>query len=325
MDVAIYLLDNGAAVDEAVSPRHTTALLAAVYYHNIDMIRMLLSRGASLDHFDEFGFDAGTLCLASAVVRIRHKTETKQSIPAFNRHMLNVISEFVLLDTNTEGRLGDLMKAAVCSDLFRGIDFLINLGYRVEDYGSIYSAALRGNTATYFSLLAHGATTERLEHELLVFVAVEANPSIWWLYKRQRRGISDPIIKNLLSQRADLMNTIKVTNNLGVMDIEGPPIPLQHAVAAYGPETEAWFLGLLQECGLESEEDSRRLQELGTGGYGQQGVVIGEVQEKSDDGRSDEDGERGQSSARSEAGGSRNEAEDTEEEDESFWDAEEGM
>jgi ankyrin repeat protein len=62
MDVAIYLLDNGADVDEAVTSAQITPLSMAAGLHEIDILRMLLSRGASLDHFDTYGFDAVTHC-----------------------------------------------------------------------------------------------------------------------------------------------------------------------------------------------------------------------------------------------------------------------
>jgi hypothetical protein len=78
----------------------------------------------------------------------------------------------------------------------------------------------------------------------------------------------------------------------------------------------------LQECGRETEEDRRRLQELRTGGYDQHGTVIGEVDEESDYDSTDGDSEN--ASSESDRSSARSEADDTEEEYEFFWDAEEG-
>jgi hypothetical protein len=58
------------------------------------------------------------------------------------------------------------------------------------------------------------------------------------------------------------------------------------------------------------------------GGYGQHGGVIGEVDEESDHDSTDEDSEN--ASSESDRSSARSEADDTEEEDEFFWDAEEG-
>jgi hypothetical protein len=306
----VYLLDHGAAIDETVSSTQKTALSAAATYREIDILRMLLSRGASLDHFDAFGFDAVTNSIISTI-----QTEVKVA----TIEILKVINEHGPPDTSIKGSRGHLRAAATFAG-HREIDFLASLGYKVDDrnggYGAIDYAALNGNSATYFALLAHGATTERAEHELLRFVDAEANPSARRLDDFQRRGMSDPIIKDLLNQRLDLMTSICMVGRVP-RDIQDPAIPLQQAVAAYGPEIEAWFLGLLKECGLGTEQDRRRLQKLRLEGHDQHGTVIGEVQDDSNNDRSNEDvGEQGQSSAESD--------EDDAEEDERFWDAEEG-
>jgi hypothetical protein len=314
MDVAIYLLDNGADVDEAVTSAQITPLSMAAGLHEIDILRMLLSRGASLDHFDTYGFDAVTHCIASLI---------DEQHQAAKVDMLKVITEFGSLDTSLKGRHSHLNLAAMYCGA-REIDFLISLGHDVEDHddwrqGAIYFAASQGNAATYFALRAHGAPTETLEHELLRFLTLWANPVG---PRFRRRGIDhyDPIIKDLLSRRVDLMTSICIVGG-SPQYIQGPAIPLQQAVAEFGLEIEAWFLGILQECGLETEEDGRWLQALRHRGYHQRGIVIGEVDEESDYDSGDEDPEyAGSESGRSSAG---SEADDTED-DECFWDAEEG-
>jgi hypothetical protein len=313
MDVAIYLLDNGAALDEVVSSEQKTPLLVAATYHEIDILRMLLNRGASLDHFDAYGSNAAANCIFDVNDDNQHRAATVD--------MLKVISEFGPLDTDTTGSKDALLLAAMFSGA-REIDFLVSLGCKDDDrFDSDHSAAIdyaakRGNSATYFALLAHGATTERPEHELLSIVGSQAGQFVGNISLPRGSTVRDPIIEDLLSRRADLMTSICIVDGWP-RKTQGPAIPLQQAVAGYGPEVEAWFLGLLQECGRETEEDQCRLQELRMGGYGQYGMVIGEVQEELDDDKSNGDvGEQGQSSAE-------NKADDTED-DECFWDAEEG-
>jgi hypothetical protein len=315
MDVAVYLLENGAAVDEAVSSTQETPLSIAAYYREIDILRMLLSRGASLDHFDAHGFSAVAKCMYGVL---------DEQPKAAAVDMLKVINEFALLDTNIDGGGEKHLHGAALFSSASEIDFLISLGWKVEDRDrdgrtALSYAALGGNPVTYFALLAHGSTTAYLTDNLLLVIYAKAK-SFHRVNKLSHESLFDPIIKDLLSRRVDLMTSIYVVDERP-QDIQGPPIPLQQAAAVYGPEIEAWFLGILQECGLESGEDRRRLQELRTGGYDQHGVVIGEVDEESDHDSGDEDPEyAGSESGRSSAG---SEAEDTED-DECFWDAEEG-
>jgi hypothetical protein len=311
----IYLLDQGAAVDEVVSSEQMTPLSFAVSIRDIDMIRILLGRGASLDRFDNNGHDAWLYCAIPDVAGLGKVAAAD---------MLKVLNEYTSLDTKATYTLGGvtLLHSMAPHQSASEVDFLISLGSNVENrdrYGrsALFYAAWVGNPATYFALLAHGSKTAYLENNLLFVIAERAHLANAGPNYGPR--IYDPIIKDLLSRRADLMTSIYVVNALPV-NMQGPAIPLQQAAAEYGPETEAWFLGLLQECGLETEEDRRRLQELRMAVYDQHGTVIGEVDEDSDTDSGDEDPEyagsvSGQSSAQSEA-------DDTEEE--YFWDASEG-
>jgi hypothetical protein len=313
MDVAIYLLDNGVAVDEAVTSGQQTPLQVAAISGEIYILRMLLDRGASLDRFHENVMDASVGCILSR--------RGKKVAPV---DMLKVINGHTSIDTNAIDPLNEptLLHWAACLQSASEIDFLITLGSSVkvrDRYGRIalHFAAYGGNPATYFALLAHGSIPVDLADNLLIVIDRKANPfDSVTCNKWDGPGDFEPILRDLLNRRADLMTSICIADRK-TRRIQGPAIPLQQAVAEYGPEIEAWFLGLLQECGRETEEDQRRLQELRMGGYGQHGMVIGEIQEEVNEDRSDEDvGEHGQRSTQCEA-------DDTEEE-ERFWDAEEG-
>jgi hypothetical protein len=318
MDVAICLLDNGAAVDEAVTSEQQTPLQFAAILGEIDILRMLLDRGASLDRFDENGMDASVGCILTR--------RGKKVAPV---DMLKVISGHISIDTNAIDLLDGttLLHLTASYQSASEIDLLISLGSSVEvrDRGgrnALYFAAFGGNPATYFALLAHGSTTEDLADNLLYVIDAKANSFNSVYYDEwDGLGLFDPILRDLLDRRTDLMTSVCIVNG-EVEDIQGPAIPLQQAAAAYGPGIEAWFLGLLQECGRETEEDRRRLQEMRTGGYDQHGTVIGEVDEESDYDSTDGDSEN--ASSESDRSSARSEADDTEEEYEFFWDAEEG-
>jgi hypothetical protein len=323
MDVVIYLLDNGTAVDEAVvTSEQLTPLLIAARLRDIDIIRMLLSRGAPLDHFDAFGLDAVTNCIYPT-----SKKRVERS-KAATVDVLKVMSEFESLETNSRDDFNGTLQLAASYSSAREIDFLVGLGHKANDFdgdhrSAIYQAARRGNSATYFALLAHGAATEYLTENLPIVINAKAAPfgGVACHEFLGPPGDFDPILRDLLGRRADLLTSLGLVDG-NFVDILGPAIPLQEAVKACGLSTEAWFLGLLQECGLETEEDRQRLQELRIDGYDQHGTVIGEVDEWSTDYDSgDEDPEyAGSESGRSSAG---SEADDTED-DECFWDAEEG-
>jgi hypothetical protein len=315
MDVVICLLDHGIAVDEAVVSQQVTPLSAAAYYGQIDMIRMLLRCGASLDRFDNNGNDASFYCLTL------HRTGNRKVATV---DMLKVIHEHTSLDTN---RINPRMEAPflhfiACYQDASEIDFLISIGCNVEipdchGYNALFSAARYGNPATYFALLKHGSDTTCLEIHLLRVIDSKAASFNSVTYDATKGpGLYDPILKDLLSRRPDLMTSICIIDG-EVEDIQGPAIPLQQAVVTYGPKTEAWFLGVLRERGLETEQDGRRLQQLRLEGYGQHGMVLVNPHREPDDESSDEDSDgHGQSAPRAEEDGA-------EEVDEFFWDAEE--
>jgi hypothetical protein len=329
MDVVICLLDHGIAVDEALTLQQLTPLSAAARYSQIDMIRMLLRRGASLDRFDNRGYDACLYCMTPL------DAGDRKAAPV---DMLKVFSEHTSLDTNAIDypNGATLLHWTAYYQSASEIDFLISHGANVEDRdrdgrNALYYAAVAGNPATYFTLLAHGSTSEYLARNLLEVIDTKAYSFASVTYdETDGPWLFDPILRDLLSRRADLMTSICVVDGW-LQDLQGPVIPLQQAVAEYGPKTEAWFLGLLQDCGLGDEEDRQRLQELRIAGYDQRGAVIGEVDEESDydseeEGSDydseDEDPKNANNEWDPSSAGS--ESEDAEEEDESFWDAEEG-
>jgi hypothetical protein len=317
MDVAIYLLDNGADVDEAVTSGQQTPLQIAAVVGEIDILRMLLDRGASLDRLDESGMDASVSCIAQRRGRKVAPVDT-----------LKVISGHISIDTNAIDFLHGvtLLQLTASFQSSSEIDFLISLGFNVEvqdrhGRNALHYAAVMGNASTYFALLAHSSTSVYLVDNLLSVINAKAKSFNSVTYdETDGPGDFDPILRDLLNRRADLMTSMCPIDGK-TRRIQGPAISLQQAVAALGPETEAWFLGLLQDCGRETEEDQRRLQELRMEGYDQHGMVIGEVDEESAHDSGDEDPEcagnvPGQSSAQSEA--------DDNEDDECFWDASEG-
>lgn len=57
LDVALFLLDKGAVVD-ALSPNETTPLMMAIRAGNIQLVRLLLERGADIRIRNQQGYSA---------------------------------------------------------------------------------------------------------------------------------------------------------------------------------------------------------------------------------------------------------------------------
>lgn len=226
VEVAAILLDDGAGVDEAVDSDRSSPLHVAATYKHIDVLRMLLRRGASPDHLDATGNDVFISCVKGDPAQ-RHLAIVD---------LLKVLNDHVLLDPNTSESLSGYTPLHLTAQTWGGpeIVFLINFGCDIElldEEGLIALAwaAASANSTAYFSLLAHGATIECAEDFLLGVIAdrateVECRPS-----RRHDFDVLtsyDVIVKDLLHRRADLTTSFHVVNDRPA-DVEGPAIPMR--------------------------------------------------------------------------------------------------
>lgn len=111
------LLENGTDIDDGTVDRlQSTALEVAVVRGQIDIIRLLVSQGASQDHLNSRGWSPPRLCWYRW---------PKDSISGVN--IFNILGEYALQDVNSNDSGYHLHTAA----LYRGaaeICYLIRLG-----------------------------------------------------------------------------------------------------------------------------------------------------------------------------------------------------
>lgn len=265
-------------------------------------MRLLLHRGASQDHYDQYGFNASALCWLS------RQTKQVSAIDAFN-----LLNEYALQDTDYSSAYGlTFMHVAAATSDAAEIAYLIRLGVAVHKnnafgYSPLCYAVFYGNSKTYSALISHDAVNGNIHkqgHPLLhlAIVAKYHGPLFDWLPDHEffvrdllNRGV-DPSVPNDHRMTAWFLDSMKDRS-----------VTPQELAAAAGPQIEAWFMAILRDCGfLTKQEDFERLQELESRGYISQGHVIGEAE-------SDPEGED-----------SGDDASELGKEEEVFWDAEEG-
>jgi hypothetical protein len=346
-EVFTELLENGANIDATNTPTQMSLLELAASLRRLDMLRILLQRGASPDHCDENGIDVHFLCWASEDHSDKGTSATDTA---------NVLGEYVALDPRGTWREGTILHIAAGWTDGHDIDALISCGHDVEaknDDGEtpITYAVELGNASTYLALLAHGAdldysrsSVEKMLHKAVTMQAKTPGLEGLPLMKRKDYGL---IIRHLLQHgSSDLNIAIKV-------DIEDEDFPAsvqghcttpRQLAKAHGPKTEAWFLTLLLESGHPhyfTKKDKRRLHRLHSlrlGGYAPQGCIFGDdddlseyddtdpSEDRTDDGDGDDDGyvydhlqDRGGDAS------SIHEDTNDEVEEEQFWDAEQDL
>jgi hypothetical protein len=224
------------------------------------------------------------------------------------------------------------------------IDALISYGHNIEGTDSggrtaLFYAAESGNSSAFLALLAQGADMnyKSFSVETMLRAAIDGGATLADT-DTQRWGYG-AIVGHLLKYGNPDLNLLFVISNDSPADpasIRGRSVTLKQIAEAYGPDIEAWFLTLL----LESEQphyftrkDKRRLRALGRKGYAPQGYVLSgdddfsrddETDQSDDrfdvDDGDDHDGRDGEGDTSS----TQDEGSDVEEE-EQFWDAEQGL
>lgn len=310
------LLDNGTDInDGTVGSDQSTALIEAVSQGQLDIVRLPLDRGASQDQSDLDGLGPSMLCW------VRYPDYRTSGVDMFN-----VLCEYALQDKAlmTHG-VGYLHMAA----LYRGateIYYLIRFGLDTTGknwagFSPLHYAVGAGNLATYFALLSnHDLANSIGNHGYpLLHIAIMGRCDLGQILKGQAGLMyQETIIRDLLHRGVDPATT-NASDRIWYFpkSVIGLSITAQQLAAAYDPETEAWYMPILRDCGfLEAAEDIARLRYLESQGYVSGGHVIGEEESVhegvSDKGSVYEDRE-------SQNGGSELEEEDC------FWDAEEGV
>jgi hypothetical protein len=344
VEVLAELLENGANIDAYLTGAQMTLLEAAAFRRRLDVLRLLLQRGASTDCRDELGFDVHFWCWVSPNY-FNNGASTTETV--------NVLSEYMALDPQCTWQNFAIIHAAAMSGDGHVIDALISSGHDVEAKGCqgwtpIAYAVEYGNAAAYFALLAHGADTtfssssvERMLHRAVAFQA--QMPGSTFL-PFPGNADYEPIIKHILQHGSPNLN-IPIRVQPGAVDylpsVRGHRTTPRQLAEAHGPKTEAWFLTLLLQTGHPhyfTKKDKRRLHALRLEGHALQGCVLGDDDDLSEDEQSDQskdwtdddddddDGDDDDHDYDDESDASSTHEETSDEgEEEQFWDAEQDL
>lgn len=335
IEVLAELLDNGANIDTNTIGTRTTLLAMAAKLRHLEMLRMLLQRGASTDHCDVYGGDVHFYCWGSEDSSNKGFSATE---------ITNVLGEYVVLDPQSTWQTVTVLHVVAASGDGPDVDASISRGHDVEsktdeNLTPIACAVRFGNASTYLALLAHGAelkyslySVEIMLHEAVALQAQMPDSSYFLLPKM---ADYESIIKHIVQHGSPNIN-IAIRVQPG--DDSYPPRFHGHSTTprqlaeAFGPKTEAWFLTLLRESGQPhyfTKKDKRRLRTLRFAGYAPQGYVLSDGENFSEDGETDQSDDQSKdqfdmNDGEGDASSTQDEPSDVEEE-EQFWDAEQGL
>lgn len=318
----VELLDNGIDIDGTIVPdEHMTALETAVRWQRTDALRVLLQRGASADHVGPRGLDALFYCFYPIKGTWRNGSSMER---------VHVLNKYIWMDPGaTWDYGGTALHAAAIFSSGEDIDALIKLGCDLEHVDKQESTALRyavkyGNPSAYFALLRNGASMggdsnnsagDLLMNAVMCKDFARGRPSDVVDYDH------DTIVKDLLRHHIPPRSLLYIHDNGSwPTTITDRMITWREFAAIYGPDMEAWFVDILQECWYSNEgQDSCTSSEPASSHSARQGHVIGEASqpEHCGDPNSDVHAPGYDSGASSE----RTEERTLNDDDESFWDA----
>ena len=290
VEILAELLENGADIDATTTGvQQTTLLELAAIQRHLDVLRMLLQRGASTDHCDEDDIDVHALCWYST-------DYFNKGISA--AETANVLGEYVALDSQWIWNDGTILHIAAMFADGKDIDTLVSRGHDVnakdvDGATPITDALDYENASAYFALLARGAdlnfslsSVEKWLHRAMTFQAqMPKLTSLPFL----KEADFESIIRHILQHGSPNLN---IAIGIQLDDDDFPPSVRGHSITArqlaevFGPKTEAWFLTLLLQTGHPhyfTKRDKRRLRALRLDGYAPQGCVLGDDDDPSED------------------------------------------
>ena len=272
------LLECGIDVDQITdSIGMGTMLYVASQCKHLDLVRFLLQRGASVDHLDSFGFGLSTVCWATSDRTTKHSS----------KDIYHVLRESTFTDLYSDpdiyAQAANFAASAACGSQ---IDFLMRVG--LENFHTLNPvevmgfAAEYGNYRSYSALLPHlggevlGNGAHLFTHLLARTILGKASyPSV---HDPARLCAHDDILRDLLQRCGD--GRILPLPSLWYQQ-PPPSVILSKRMKAnelaLGPETEAWYLGMVRSSGFsnldEEHEVMQRLRELSSMGHVTAGFV----------------------------------------------------
>jgi hypothetical protein len=345
--VIAELLDCGVDVDAVAHHSYTrNALMYSSQNKDLDTVRFLLQRGASTDHVDREGWAADALCWFRSDGLTIHSS----------MDIFNLLTENSYLETNDDFHYRTPTLCIAASNACGAqIDALVRLGADVfldetSEAHAINHAAWFGNYSSYSALASYydedAFRNNTTFASQLLFDTIcgrkhrlcDPSEALLLQYRGWERSPEyDKIMIDLFRRGVGPRVGVNVADPISGWSPPGVHyrvIGVDKIVALLGPDTEAWYLSLLQRCGLLAHGDYRRLRELAEAGHVAPGFVY-DIAEEPDEvdhgmrGDREEDGgvlDLGQEDVHPDTDGFSRRSSISEAGDASqFWDAEESF
>jgi hypothetical protein len=344
-EVVAELLECGVEVDAIVDVKYMfTMLEISSANKQLELVRLLVQRGASADHMGPNGHDAKTLCWLKSDLMTRHSS----------MDILNVLSESTHIDLHhDENYRAQAVNLAAIQGCGAQIDSLVRFGYNIweSDFGprvTISYAAMYGNYSAYSALVSHfGEDVFRSDREIGAYLlqdTISGSMSSSKAFSYGPHREYDEVLRDLLQRCGnDRLLSLTVCGLPGpdpdprISALLGKEMNANELAAALGPETEAWYLGMVRSCGFlnvdEESEVMQRLRELSLAGHVTTGFVYEGEEEFDESGGRRECGnedcdEQSALSGEDDAGmngGDESSTESEADEADQFWDASENV
>jgi hypothetical protein len=290
--VIAELLDSGVDVDAVTDHSDmSNALMYSSMRKDLDTVRFLFQRGASVDILNVSGCRAIQLCWLGNNDLTRHSS----------MDVFNVFVESDLFDIHENPYESSVMLCLATWSAFGAeIDVFVRLGVDPHRHGlykpaAIHFAAWFGNYSAYSALASY--YDEQLFKNDVKFASIMLLATMFGRLHRPEKPSSTPytylkrpsehdeIMIDILQRGVGPRTRLQVAYSVfdwrppGIHDQE---IEADKLAAALGPETEAWYLCVLRRCGFLVHGDYQRLRELAEAGHVAAGFVY-DIAEGSDE------------------------------------------
>lgn len=235
MDVVEELLDNGADLERTFGLIQSTPLQWAVWHQQLDVVRLLLRRGASQDHINTIGWNVTFFCWP------RLEFGRRSMLDCLNLLAADAVQDLGTVDTEGWTVLHRVAAYATAAELLE----LIRQGARPEQvamplrWNALHHAVFYGNEDTYKALIPHfpDNMTSMLDERgwTLLHIAASAGHGT--------------IVQDLLERGANPDALSKPFFSHMPASLHGRACTPRQVALAQGPEREAQYVEAMRICG----------------------------------------------------------------------------
>lgn len=241
-DVVKELLDSGADLEGTFGLLQTTPLQWSIWHKQLDIVRLLLNRGASQDHINTIGWNVTFFCWPQL------RFGTSSMLDYLKLLADDAVQDLDVVDTEGWTVLHRVAAYATAADLLE----LIRQGARPEHealplrWNALHHAVFYGNEATYKALLPYFGN-----HSITML-----DERGWTLLHIAASAGHDAIVRDLLSRGADPDVLSKPFMSHMPESLHGRACTPRQVAAAQSEEREAQYVQALRMCSLEENESS---------------------------------------------------------------------